>query len=101
MPVLSLSSPFAVLLSLSSFAVLLSLSSFAVLFRCPLSLSPVLAEKITIDYASLDGNAGFFGAAECARRALSGGLLSNTRDVVLRCPSHRRAEASGRFHLRG
>jgi glucokinase len=36
---------------------------------------PVLAEKITIDYASLGGNAGFIGAAGCARRALNRGLL--------------------------
>lgn len=36
---------------------------------------PVLAEKITIDYASLGGNAGFIGAAGCARRALIRGLL--------------------------
>lgn len=36
---------------------------------------PVLAEKITIDYASLGGNAGFIGAAGCARRARLRGLL--------------------------
>ncbi|MDG1895380.1 MAG: ROK family protein [Fuerstiella sp.] len=31
---------------------------------------PVLAEKVTIDYAALGGNAGFIGAAGCARRAV-------------------------------
>lgn len=36
---------------------------------------PVLAEKITIDYASLGGSAGFIGAAGCARRAVRHGLL--------------------------
>ena len=36
---------------------------------------PVLAEKITIDYASLGGSAGFIGAAGCARRAGRHGLL--------------------------
>lgn len=36
---------------------------------------PVLAEKITIDYASLGGNAGFIGAAGCARRSLIRGLI--------------------------
>ena len=34
-----------------------------------------IAHKITIDYASLGGNAGFIGAAGCARRALDRGLL--------------------------
>lgn len=37
---------------------------------------PVLAEKITIDYATLGGNAGFIGAAGCARRAFLRGLIS-------------------------
>ena len=32
---------------------------------------PVLAEKVTIDYAALGGSAGFVGAAGCARRAAS------------------------------
>ncbi|MEZ6128094.1 MAG: ROK family protein [Planctomycetaceae bacterium] len=36
---------------------------------------PVLARTITIDYASLGGNAGFIGAAGCARRALNRGLI--------------------------
>lgn len=36
---------------------------------------PVLAEKISIDFASLGGNAGFIGAAGCARRALIRGLI--------------------------
>jgi glucokinase len=36
---------------------------------------PVLAEKISIDYASLGGNAGFIGAAGCARRAALRNLL--------------------------
>lgn len=36
---------------------------------------PVLAEKIVIDYATLGGNAGFIGAAGCARRALMRGLV--------------------------
>lgn len=36
---------------------------------------PVLARKITIDYASLGGNAGFIGAAGCARRSLNRGLI--------------------------
>lgn len=36
---------------------------------------PVLAEKITIDYATLGGNAGFIGAAGCARRAFLRGLI--------------------------
>ena len=36
---------------------------------------PVLAERITIDYASLGGNAGFIGAAGCARRSLIRGLV--------------------------
>ena len=36
---------------------------------------PVLAEHILIDYASLGGNAGFIGAAGCARRANLRGLL--------------------------
>lgn len=31
---------------------------------------PVLAETVTIDYAELGGNAGFIGAAGCARRAV-------------------------------
>lgn len=34
-----------------------------------------LAEKITIDYASLGGDAGFIGAAGCARRAVDLGKL--------------------------
>ena len=34
-----------------------------------------LAEKITIEYASLGGDAGFIGAAGCARRALDSGRL--------------------------
>lgn len=38
---------------------------------------PVLAERITIDYATLGGNAGFIGAAGCARRAANRGLLPN------------------------
>ena len=36
---------------------------------------PVLAEKVTIDYAELGGNAGFIGAAGCARRAVIRGLI--------------------------
>ena len=36
---------------------------------------PVLAETVTIDYATLGGNAGFIGAAGCARRSLLRGLL--------------------------
>ncbi|MCA9083201.1 MAG: ROK family protein [Planctomycetaceae bacterium] len=36
---------------------------------------PVLAQKISIDYASLGGNAGFIGAAGCARRSMLRGLL--------------------------
>lgn len=36
---------------------------------------PVLAERITIDYATLGGNAGFIGAAGCARRASNRGML--------------------------
>lgn len=36
---------------------------------------PVLAEKITIDYATLGGNAGFIGAAGCARRAFLRDLI--------------------------
>lgn len=36
---------------------------------------PVLAEKIEITWASLGGDAGFIGAAGCARRALSLGQL--------------------------
>lgn len=36
---------------------------------------PVLAEKISIDYATLGGNAGFIGAAGCARRAANRGQL--------------------------
>lgn len=36
---------------------------------------PVLAEKIRIDYATLGGNAGFIGAAGCARRAINRGLM--------------------------
>ncbi|MEQ9408425.1 MAG: ROK family protein [Fuerstiella sp.] len=36
---------------------------------------PVLARKILIDYASLGGNAGFIGAAGCARRGLLRGEL--------------------------
>ena len=35
-----------------------------------------LADKITIEYASLGGDAGFIGAAGCARRALDGGKLT-------------------------
>lgn len=38
---------------------------------------PVLAESITIDYASLGGTAGFIGAAGCARRALKLGQLED------------------------
>ena len=37
---------------------------------------PTLAEKITIDWASLGGDAGFIGAAGCARRAVQKGRLS-------------------------
>jgi glucokinase len=36
---------------------------------------PVLAEKIEITWASLGGDAGFIGAAGCARRALNLGQL--------------------------
>jgi len=36
---------------------------------------PVIAKTITIDYATLGGNAGFIGAAGCARRALNRGLI--------------------------
>lgn len=36
---------------------------------------PVLAETVTIDYATLGGNAGFIGAAGCARRSLLRGLI--------------------------
>ncbi|MEZ6126452.1 MAG: ROK family protein [Planctomycetaceae bacterium] len=36
---------------------------------------PVLAQTISIDYASLGGNAGFIGAAGCARRAHLRGLI--------------------------
>ncbi|MEZ6062153.1 MAG: ROK family protein [Planctomycetaceae bacterium] len=36
---------------------------------------PVVAAKVKIDYASLGGNAGFIGAAGCARRALNRGTL--------------------------
>ncbi|MCP4782056.1 MAG: ROK family protein [Fuerstiella sp.] len=36
---------------------------------------PVLAEQVTIDYAELGGNAGFIGAAGCARRAVIRGLI--------------------------
>ncbi len=36
---------------------------------------PVLAESIKIDYAELGGNAGFIGAAGCARRAFMRDLL--------------------------
>lgn len=36
---------------------------------------PVLGEKILIDYASLGGNAGFIGAAGCARRAAQRGQM--------------------------
>ena len=36
---------------------------------------PVIAEKVTVDYASLGGNAGFIGAAGCARRALKLGRV--------------------------
>ncbi|MCP4175862.1 MAG: ROK family protein [Fuerstiella sp.] len=36
---------------------------------------PVLAEKVTIDYAALGGNAGFIGAAGCARRAVLRGMI--------------------------
>lgn len=35
-----------------------------------------LADKITIEYASLGGDAGFIGAAGCARRALDSGKLT-------------------------
>ena len=37
---------------------------------------PTLAEKITIDWASLGGDAGFIGAAGCARLAVQKGRLS-------------------------
>ena len=36
---------------------------------------PTLAEKITIDWASLGGDAGFIGAAGCARLAFNKGRL--------------------------
>ncbi len=36
-----------------------------------------LADKITIDYASLGGDAGFIGAAGCARRAVDLGRISS------------------------
>lgn len=36
---------------------------------------PVLAEKVVIDYASLGSDAGFIGAAGCARRALNRGKI--------------------------
>lgn len=36
---------------------------------------PVLAEQVTIDFATLGGNAGFIGAAGCAHRAFNRGLL--------------------------
>ena len=43
-------------------------------FRSPTFAT--LANKISIDYASLGGDAGFIGAAGCARRAVDPGRVS-------------------------